>query len=58
MKVKMIRLSDLEGEDQAMIRDTVEDFFIWLDRKRKAVAKAMKKGKGKKKKEVAQPPIQ
>lgn len=56
METKLIRLSDLEKEDQAMIRDTVEDFFVWLDRKRKAVAKAMKKGK--RKKESVQQPIQ
>lgn len=56
METKLIRLSDLEKEDQAMIRDAVEDFFVWLDRKRKAVAKAIKKEK--KKKESAQQPIQ
>lgn len=56
METKLIRLSDLGKEDQAMIRDTVEDFFVWLDRKRKAISKKMRKGK--KKKESVQQPIQ
>lgn len=54
MKVKLIRLSDLDEDHQQVVLDSVEDFFIWLDRKRKAVAKAMKKGKRKKEKSCEQ----
>lgn len=49
MQTKLIRFHELDKEDRIVVRDTVDDFLVWLDRKRKAVSKKMK---AKKKKEA------